>query len=45
MLCHRGTSKECSCGGDAMARVIDRRMMKRAEKQAFRRDLRNGEFE
>lgn len=38
-LCHRGTSKVCTCGGDHTARKAERRMVKRAERQAVRAEL------
>lgn len=42
-LCHR-SSRGCTCQGDSAAKKVDRRIMARAERQLFRRELAAGVY-
>ncbi|AER47375.1 hypothetical protein GADJET_51 [Mycobacterium phage Gadjet] len=43
ITCHR-SSGGCTCQGSSAVKKIDRRLQARRDRQAFRRDLRAGEF-
>lgn len=42
-LCHR-SSKGCTCQGNGAEKKVDRRIVKRNERAAFRAEIRRGEF-